>query len=277
MTSGTDIRPDGGLDTTLTCIVCPVGCTIHVSGTPGALSISGNGCPRGRAYAEQEVTCPMRTVTSTVVLEGSEETRRLPVKTASAVPKARIADCLAEIRKARATVPVAIGDVLVADLAGTGVALVAAASAAAPRAGERIHTRVLLGRGDFLVTSPYGERIHPLTGERRFHAGVDGALWADGRLIETGICAWGAGTVVEAHAADDGPAGVFVAIDHGDGLVTKYFHMEPDTLRVAAGQSVAAGQLLGWMGKTGRSTGEHLHFQVEKDGVPVDPMPYLRR
>ena len=263
------------IDTTMTCIVCPMGCTISVTGEPGSLAISGNACPRGAKYAAQEVTCPLRTVTSTVRLIGSDEAVLLPVRTAAGVPKASISKCLAEIRKAEAKVPVAIGDVILTDLAGTGVALVAAADAPAPREGRRLRTRVLLGKGEFLVTSPYGERIHPVTGERRFHAGVDGVLYAGGQLLETGICAWGDGTVAEAHAADDGPAGVFVAIDHGGGLVTKYFHLEPGTLRVGVGDRVAKGQLLGWMGTSGRSTGEHLHFQVERDGQPVDPLPFL--
>lgn len=142
--------------------------------------------------------------------------------------------------------------------------------------GECFRTHVLKGEGEFCVTSPFGERIHPVTGKRRFHSGVDGALLVGGRLIETDICAWDDGVVAEAHAEDDNPAGVFVVIDHGGGLVTKYFHMELGTLKVRAGDKVARGAVLGWMGKTGLSTGEHLHFQVERDGAPVDPMPYLR-
>ena len=151
-----------------------------------------------------------------------------------------------------------------------------AAEAPSGREGERFATHVLSGEGEFCITSPFGERIHPITGERRFHSGVDGALWTDGKLVETWICAWGDGVVVEAHDADDNAAGVHVAIDHGGGLVTKYFHMELGTLKVGIGDKVSRGATLGWMGKTGRSTGEHLHFQVEKDGAPVDPVPYLR-
>lgn len=141
----------------------------------------------------------------------------------------------------------------------------------------RVRTPVLLDPGEFLVTSPFGTRVHPVTGETSsFHSGIDGALWNGRMLLETGICAWGDGVVEEA-AETEGPAGTCVAIRHDEGLVTRYFHLERGSLKVAAGDTVRRGAVLGWMGKTGRATGEHLHFQVEKDGEPVDPMPYLVR
>ena len=150
-----------------------------------------------------------------------------------------------------------------------------AAQAAKYRDAPRVRTHVLLDPGEFLVTSPFGWRVHPVTGERRsFHAGVDGALWTGGMLLETGICAWRAGVVAEA-ADSDGPAGTNVAIDHGNGVVSRYFHLEKGSLSVAPGDSVRAGDFLGWMGATGRATGEHLHFQLEIGGTPVDPLPYL--
>jgi murein DD-endopeptidase MepM/ murein hydrolase activator NlpD len=118
-------------------------------------------------------------------------------------------------------------------------------------------------------------RPHPVTGDHEtFHAGIDGALWNGRMLLETGICAWRDGVVIEA-ADTDGPAGTCVAIDHGDGLVSRYFHLERGSLRVATGDTVREGAVLGWMGKTGRSTGEHLHFQLERDGEPIDPLPLL--
>ena len=145
------------------------------------------------------------------------------------------------------------------------------------RSGERIRTHILLEDGEFLITSPFGERTHPVTGEvASFHSGVDGALWDGRMLVETGICAWD-DAVVAAAEEGDALAGTHVTLDHGHGLVTKYLHMEDGSLRVKAGDHVRKGDLLGRMGRTGRSTGEHLHFQVEKDGTPVDPMPYLRR
>lgn len=264
------------LPATLTCIVCPIGCTLQVTGEVGNLTVTGNTCPRGKKYAEQEVTCPMRTVTSTVKLQGSEEACLIPVKTAAPIPKEKIEESLTTIRKAAAKAPVHIGDVIVENIADTGVALIATGNAPAPRKGERFRSHVLLGQGEFLVTSPYGERIHPITGEKNFHNGIDGALWAEGSLVETGICAADDGVVLEAHELDDSTAGVHVIIDHGNGLVTKYFHLEPETLRVKKGDKVTRAQLIGWMGTTGASTGEHLHFQAEIDGKTVDPTPYLR-
>lgn len=115
----------------LTCIICPMGCRLTVEGEAGKFKISGNRCPRGAKYAEQEMTCPMRTVTSTVRLVGSADAVLLPVKTAAPVPKAKIAECLAEIKAATARVPVAIGDVVKRNLAGTGVDLVATGDAPA--------------------------------------------------------------------------------------------------------------------------------------------------
>ena len=102
------------------------------------------------------------------------------------------------------------------------------------------------------------------------------ALWNGRMLLETGICAWKRGVVTEA-ADGAGPAGTAVSIDHGGGWVSRYFHLEAGSLRVGPGDGVEEGTLLGWMGKTGRATGEHLHFQLERDGVPVDPLPLIAR
>ena len=95
-------------------------------------------------------------------------------------------------------------------------------------------------------------------------------------LLETGICAWKGGVVAEA-ADGAGPAGTAVAVDHGGGWTSRYFHLEAGSLHVGPGDRVEEGTLLGWMGRTGRATGEHLHFQLERDGVPVDPLPLLAR
>lgn len=150
-----------------------------------------------------------------------------------------------------------------------------AAQAAKYSSAPRVRSNVLLDPGEFLVTSAFGTRRHPVTGEESsFHAGVDGALWNGRMLLETGICAWRGGLVVEA-ADSEGPAGTNVAIDHGGGLVSRYFHLEKGSLRVSRGGSVAPGAVLGWMGRTGRATGEHLHFQIERDGRPIDPLPLL--
>ena len=65
-------------------------------------------------------------------------------------------------------------------------------------------------------------------------------------------------------------------LDHGGGLRTRYLHLERGTVAVRAGDRVAPGDRLGYMGKSGRATGEHLHFELLRDGVPADPEPFLR-
>jgi len=108
----------------LICIGCPMGCMLQVDVDGKDIrSIKGNICARGRQYAQDEILEPRRMVTSLVVAEGS----RIPlsVRTRSAIPKALIGDCLREIRKLRVKVPVRIGDVIQADILGTGIDLIA--------------------------------------------------------------------------------------------------------------------------------------------------------
>lgn len=114
----------------LTCIVCPVGCRVTVEIEGEEMRVSGNRCKRGEAYCRQEVSCPVRTVTSLVAVSGSEHPL-CPVKTSRAIPRAKIAEVLAILRTMRVKAPVAIGDILVANIAGTGADLVATDSRAA--------------------------------------------------------------------------------------------------------------------------------------------------
>ena len=113
----------------LTCIVCPIGCALSVEGDPeAALSISGNRCPRGAVYAQEEVRAPKRVVTATCgiaspVLDGSP--RRVPVKTQQACPRERINDLLADIYKTRIRLPVKAGDAVITDWQGSGINVVA--------------------------------------------------------------------------------------------------------------------------------------------------------
>ena len=113
----------------LTCIGCPMGCLVTVERDGDTiLSVSGHTCPRGEAYAKKEVTSPTRIVTSTVKVTGGSR-ERVSCKTASDIPKAKIADVMRAINAAAVTAPVKIGDVLIEDAAGTGVAIVATANA----------------------------------------------------------------------------------------------------------------------------------------------------
>ena len=109
----------------LTCIGCPLGCQITVeTGNGQIINITGNTCPRGKAYAEKEVTNPTRIVTSTVPVDGGERSF-ISVKTASAIPKSMIFDVMKEINRARACAPVKIGDVIIGNVCGTGVDVIA--------------------------------------------------------------------------------------------------------------------------------------------------------
>lgn len=110
----------------LTCIRCPRGCRVRVGlGAGGSvLAVTGNACPRGDSYARAEVSAPVRTVTTTVPVEGGSQ-RRVAVKTAREVPRDAVLDVVRALAGARAVAPVEIGDVIARDVAGTGVDVVA--------------------------------------------------------------------------------------------------------------------------------------------------------
>ena len=105
----------------LTCIICPRGCHLHIDDD---LNVTGNSCPRGAAYAKQEVLDPRRTLTSTVKCH-SKLLRVCPVKTSAAMPKGKVLEAMKEVDKVTLVPPVHIGDVVIHDLCGTGVDLVA--------------------------------------------------------------------------------------------------------------------------------------------------------
>lgn len=123
-----------------------------------------------------------------------------------------------------------------------------------------------LPAGTSYVSCAYGWRIHPITGNRSFHTGVDLAA-ASG----TSIYASKSGTVTT--ATYDSVWGYYVTINHGDGTSTLYGHMTRFT--VSAGQSVSQGQVIGYVGSTGWSTGAHLHFNIYVNGSTVNPMSYV--
>ena len=109
----------------LTCIGCPMGCPLIVTMEDGAVvSVTGNTCPRGDAYARKEVTAPTRIVTSTVKVTGGT-LPAVSVKTAGDIPKGKIFDCVRALKDVAVPAPVVIGQVIVPDVAGTGVAIVA--------------------------------------------------------------------------------------------------------------------------------------------------------
>ena len=109
----------------LICIGCPLGCMVTVTMENGAVTaVEGNTCKRGDDYARKEVTNPTRIVTSTVMVQGGSDVT-VAVKTRSDVPKDKIFDCGKALKGITVKAPVHIGDVIVADVAGTGVDIVA--------------------------------------------------------------------------------------------------------------------------------------------------------
>lgn len=109
----------------LTCIGCPMGCSITVEMEgKDILSVTGNSCKIGDRYARTEVINPVRTLTTTAVVEGGD-LPRVSVRTAANVPKGRLAECMKAIGSLRLKAPVAIGDIVLHDVAGTGVDVVA--------------------------------------------------------------------------------------------------------------------------------------------------------
>ncbi len=121
-------------------------------------------------------------------------------------------------------------------------------------------------RTEYRMSSSFGFRVHPITGVPTLHAGLD--------LVAprgTPIFATGTGRVLRAGVA--GGYGNMVEIQHAEGLVTRYGHM--DTIAVTEGQAVTAGSVLGTLGSTGASTGPHVHYEIRRGGQPVDPMPFL--
>lgn len=109
----------------LTCIGCPMGCALTVQ-TDGAeiISVTGNTCKRGADYAKKEVTNPTRIVTSTVAVTGGV-LAAVSVKTRTDIPKDKIFDCVKALKEIKTVAPVYIGDVILADVAGTGVDVIA--------------------------------------------------------------------------------------------------------------------------------------------------------
>ncbi len=119
---------------------------------------------------------------------------------------------------------------------------------------------------DTRFSSPFGYRIHPISGVRKLHAGLDLAA-----PVGTPIRAAGSGVVLS--AGWGGGYGNLIQIDHGNGVISRYAHLS--AIEVAQGQPVAAGAIVGRMGSTGASTGSHLHFETRVKGTPANPACFL--
>jgi len=112
----------------------------------------------------------------------------------------------------------------------------------------------------------FGRRMHPIYRTKRFHDGMDFSA-----PVGTPVRATGNGTVTETKSA--GAQGIRVVIDHGYGFKTVYAHL--DKFTVKQGQKVIRGDIIGKVGSTGMSTAPHLHYEVHKNGMPVNPINYF--
>jgi len=117
------------------------------------------------------------------------------------------------------------------------------------------------------ISSGFGNRIHPVTRRRSFHSGIDIA-----NSRGTSILASRNGKVT--FAGYKGTYGNFIIVNHGNGIETAYAHLSSINVRV--GQSVTQGDVIGKMGTTGRSTGNHLHFEIRIGGSAVNPSKYIQ-
>lgn len=119
---------------------------------------------------------------------------------------------------------------------------------------------------DARLTSDYGMRTHPVLGRRLGHKGVDLAA-------PTGTPIYATADGLISRAGPFSSYGNYVAIEHGARIQTRYAHMS--RIAVVAGSRVKKGDIIGYVGSTGRSTGPHLHYEVRIDGTAVNPIPYM--
>lgn len=119
-----------------------------------------------------------------------------------------------------------------------------------------------------MSSSGFGYRVHPISGDVKFHYGTDFAAWTG-----TEIRSFANGTV--AVAGEDGGYGKYLIIDHGSGCQTLYAHCS--ALLVSCGEIVSAGQTIAKVGETGQVTGPHLHFELQQDGVYLNPEYYVNQ
>jgi hypothetical protein len=137
----------------------------------------------------------------------------------------------------------------------------------------------VLKNKDEKVTSDYGDRTITVNGETRsgFHEGID---LVSNKTKTDYIIAFEDGVVAATRDSISGysekySAGNYVYIDHGDGYITRYAHMKKGSVSVKKNQEVKKGDVIGYVGKTGYATGNHLHFAIYKDEKSQNPKPYL--
>ena len=122
-------------------------------------------------------------------------------------------------------------------------------------------------KNSYTITSPYSMRVHPTLGVYKQHTGID-----IGAAYGTNVLAAASGTVIV--SGWNNAWGNYIVINHGGGVTTLYAHNS--SLLVSKGQNVSQGQVIAKVGSTGYSTGPHIHFEVQVNGSPVNPMSYLQ-
>jgi murein DD-endopeptidase MepM/ murein hydrolase activator NlpD len=148
---------------------------------------------------------------------------------------------------------------------GTGEqAEVTAYSSPIPQRGISVPSRMPLEGA--ALTSGFGMRNHPVLGGRRQHQGIDLAA-------PTGTPVYATADGIVGRADWYSSYGLYISINHGASMETRYAHLS--RLAVAAGDNVKKGDLIGYVGSTGRSTGPHLHYEVRVEGLAVNPIPYM--
>jgi murein DD-endopeptidase MepM/ murein hydrolase activator NlpD len=148
-------------------------------------------------------------------------------------------------------------------ITGTAEAPVAFSSPI-PQRGISVPSRMPLEGAS--LTSGFGMRSHPVLGGRRRHTGIDLAA-------PTGTPVYATADGIVSRADWYSSYGLYISVEHGASMQTRYAHLS--RLAVAAGDSVKKGDLIGYVGSTGRSTGPHLHYEVRVEGLAVNPIPYM--
>ncbi len=204
------------------------------------------------AAANADITAPLREARAAKVQSGDEEFRRLFAswKSLDSGNGAMITPIMTAANAGRAISPVSVSTVTAPVLAPSRVSI----PSIVPVDGAAL-------------TSGYGMRWHPVLGGRRAHKGVDLA-----EPVGTPVRASADGVVSKAEWFSS--YGLFVSLEHGGNIQTRYGHMS--RLNVASGQSVHKGDIIGYVGSTGRSTGPHLHYEVRIAGTAVSPIPYMQ-
>jgi murein DD-endopeptidase MepM/ murein hydrolase activator NlpD len=142
--------------------------------------------------------------------------------------------------------------------------VVTAYSSPVPMRGISVPSRMPLEGA--ALTSSFGMRNHPVLGGRRQHQGIDLAA-------PSGTPVYATADGIVGRADWYSSYGLFISLNHGASMETRYAHLS--RLAVAAGDNVKKGDLIGYVGSTGRSTGPHLHYEVRVEGLAVNPIPYM--